>query len=116
MSFLSTLCSALYFVALVSDISSVDSHTASSIRSPQRSFESLPSHITGDAPVTGRIGSRTLLSLQPVTPNPAVQHDRGMSRNTSGCLKTCFQPSSNWDSTALENGVDSVLQGNGGLF
>jgi hypothetical protein len=24
----------------------------------------------------------------------SVQHDRGMPQNASGCLKTCFQPSS----------------------
>ena len=25
----------------------------------------------------------------------SVQHDRGLSLNASGCLNTCFQPSSN---------------------
>ena len=63
------LCSVLYFVALVGDISSVDSHTALSVKSPQTSFESLPSHITGGAPATGPIGSSTPLPLRSVTPN-----------------------------------------------
>jgi hypothetical protein len=76
MLFLPTLCSALYFVALVGAISSVDFHTASLIKSPQRNFESLPSHITDGALVTGRIGSSTLLSLRPVMPNPAVDPAR----------------------------------------
>lgn len=48
-------CSVLYFVALVGDIAFAGSHTASSIKSPQRNFAFSPSHITGGVLAIGHI-------------------------------------------------------------
>ena len=33
----------------------------------------------------------------------SVQHDRGISQNASGCLKTFFHPSSHWDATPMRS-------------
>ena len=54
-----TLCSVQCFVALAGDTSSVDSRIASFTRSPQRSFEFSPWHITGGVLATGRNGNST---------------------------------------------------------